>query len=333
MVVCLSSGCAADGTSTVQGAQIAADEINLAGGILGKKIIFVAQDSAEAVSGAKAMSAYRQIRLDSDIHFLIGPSWTPGGLTLAPVVSKDKGIIITTPSLGVKEFHEAGDNIFNIRGTDEVSTRALAQLAIGRGWRKAAIFSSQQPWESMQARFFQEEFEKLGGKIVAKVEPLPTVPSLSAEALRIKSSNPEFIFFSSVVQLGLATKEMHRLGWEGDQLAAFVDDIRIKEADGTLDRTIFMTFSMPLDEFSKKYTERYGRKPEIPAGASYDAVYAYAKAIQEANSFDVEKVKSEMLKLHFNGASGEVRFDKDGCAVRQIKLWKVAKDSIVPVEK
>lgn len=161
--MCLSGECAADGTSAVHGAEIAAAEINAAGGVLGKKIVFTTQDTAEAVSGAKAINAYRQIRLDPEIHYLIGPTWTPGGLTLAPVASKDKTIILMTPSLGVRDFNEAGDNIFNIRGTDDIATRATAKVAIENGWKTAAIFSSQQPWESLQAKIFQEEYEKLGG--------------------------------------------------------------------------------------------------------------------------------------------------------------------------
>lgn len=327
LAVCFTGECAGDGDSTVKGAELAASELNAIGGVLGKRITFESQDTADAVSGARAMSAYRQLRLNPSIHYFIGPSWTPGALTLAPIVSKDAGVIIATPSVGVKEFHMSGNNVFNMRGTDEVSTRALAKVAFERGWRRAAIFSSQQPWELLQGNYFEEEFKKLGGQIVAKVEPLPTITSLNGEALRIKSSNPDVIFFSSVVQLGIAAKELRKLGWHGPQLAAFVDDTRLSDAAGALEGVMYMTFSQPTSEFSEKYRARYGRRPEIPAGASYDIVYAYAKAIEEAKSFDTTLVQSYLLKVRFNGSSGEVQFDKDGCAIKQIRLWTVENGS------
>lgn len=214
MVICLSGECAPDGYSTLEGAQIAADEINKIGGILGKQIEFVVQDTAEAVSGKGAITAFRQLRLDKEIHYFIGPSWGTGGLALAPVVSKE-GVIITSPSLGVREFHQAGDNIFNTRGIDEMPTRKAAKLAINRGWKSAAVFSSQQPWEYSQGKFFTEEFEKLGGRIVESVEPLPTTTTLHTEALKIVSAKPDVVFFSVIAQLGIASKELKKLRWNG----------------------------------------------------------------------------------------------------------------------
>lgn len=322
-LVCLTGDCAADGDSTIKGAQIAIDEIEAKGGVLGKRIVLVAEDTTEAVSGAKAVTGYRRLRLDKDIQYIIGPSWTPGGLSLVPVLKKDQDIIITSPSLGVSEFHEAGDHVFNMRGTDEVPTRRAAHYAYEQGIRRVAIFSSEQPWESSQAKFFQDEFEKLGGTIVAKVEPVPTLTGLRTEALKIVSARPEAVFMSVYIQLAIAAKELRNFNFAGTKLAAGVDESRLAEAQGALEGTVFFTYQKPTEIFKEKFQKRFGRAPEIPAATGYDVVYAYAKAVEDAKAFDVNIVKKSMIQLDFEGASGRIRFDEQGCVKKEVSAWKV----------
>ena len=158
MPVCLTTGCAVQGDQTLKGAEMAAAELNASGGVLGQKISLVVQDTAEATNAAQAVSAYRKLRADRDVRYFIGPTWTPAGLAIAPIASSED-VIITSPTLGVKEFSAAGDNIFNLNGPDEASSRYLAHFAMEKGWKKAAIFSSQQPWDAAQASFFEDEFK------------------------------------------------------------------------------------------------------------------------------------------------------------------------------
>lgn len=323
LVLCLSGPCAPDGDFALKGVQLAVDEINKHGGVLGKQIRIHSEDTNEATSGAKAVGAFKKLRLNKDIHFFIGPSWTPGGLSLSPIVSKESDVIITSPSLGVREFHEAGDNIFNSRGTDEVTTQKAAQMAIKKGYKTAAIFSSQQPWEQLQGKYFKEEFERLGGKIVAMVEPLPTITNLSTEATKISSSKPDVIFFTQVVQLATAAKEMTKLGYKGPKIGAYIDGARIAEAQGSLEGAIFYTYQKPTDEYVKKFKEKYNKIPEIPAATGYDTVYAYATAIKSVGSFEVEKVKKAIPNIHFDGASGTVYFNGNRSVSKDPTLWQV----------
>ena len=321
--VCLTGPCAADGQGAIEGAQLAADEINGHGGVLGRRIKLVPEDSADSVSGAKAVLAFEHLRLDPEIRYLIGPSWTPGGLALAPVISKLPEYVITSPSLGVRSFHEAGKNIFNTRGVDETPTRMAARAAYESGWRKAAIFSSQQPWELLQGEYFEDEFTKLGGKIVAKVEPVPSATSITTEALKIAASKPDGVFFSNVVQLAVAAKELRKIRFNAPKFAAFLDSTRLAEADGALEGVNYYSFAVPTPAFAAKYEARFHRKPEIPAAAAYDAVFAYAKGIESAKTFDPPVVEEQIVKLDFEGASGRVRFDPEGCVQKDINLWRV----------
>lgn len=75
-LLCLSGGCAEFGTNSLRGAQLAAEEINAEGGVLGQEIEIVAQDTHEATSGGHAIQAYHQMMLDREVKYLVGPTWT-----------------------------------------------------------------------------------------------------------------------------------------------------------------------------------------------------------------------------------------------------------------
>jgi branched-chain amino acid transport system substrate-binding protein len=332
LLVCLSSECSSHGLNSVRGAQLAAEEINAQGGILGKKIDFIGQDTDEAVSGAKAVSAYRQMRNADNIHYIIGPSWTPAGLALAPIVSKDSGVIMASPSLGAAEFHKAGDNLFNVRGTDETSSRMEARLAYHRGARQAAILSSQQPWEKQQAGFFQDEFERLGGQIVSRQEPLPTVTDVKSEILRIVQAKPEAVFLASMILMGQAGRELTALHYQGLRIGSYIDDARLAEARGTLEGAIFSTFQTPSAEFREKFHAKYGEYPQAEGAIAYDTVYVFARAIEKAGTFEPSIVRGKILKAEFDGASGHISFDKQGCAIRRIQDYRVAGSKLEPLD-
>lgn len=329
VLLCLTGECATNGDNALKGAGIAVQELNDRGGVLGKRIELIVKDTNEAISGARTITVYRELRQNRDVQFILGPTFAPGGLALVPILKKDKNVIITSPSLGAAEFHNSADNIFNAHGTDEPTTRRAADYAFEQGIRRMAIFSSQQAWESQQAKFFEDQFVKLGGQIVVKVEPLPSNYILTTEALKIVSAKPEGVFISLIGQQAIAAKEFRNLGFNKPKFAAIVDEARLFEAEGTLDGTVYFTYQKPTDDFRNKFKNRFELDPEIPSAVGYDVIYAYATAVKQAKTFDVEAVKKEIFKLSFKGASGDIHFDSQGCVEKKISRWKVQDSKLV----
>lgn len=330
-VLCTSGACASYGVNSVRGAQIAIDEINASGGVLGKKVELVVQDTNEATSGSAAVSAYRQLRTDKSIQFYIGPSWSPAGLALAPIIAKEKDVVIMSPSIGVAEFHKTANNIFNARGSDEANSRKDADYVFAQGLRRAAIFSSQQPWESAQADFFEDEFKKLGGIVETRQEPLPTVGDVSAEVAQILSKKPEVVFLSSVVLLASAAKKLRQMGYAGPILASQIDPTRIAEAQGALEDAVFFSFKNPQDEFVRKFQERYSEPASLEAAISYDIVKVFSMAVTKAKTFEVSQVIREISAISTFGASGVFSFDREGGAIREVAAFKVINSKLQPM--
>jgi len=112
-LLCLTGTCAEWGQAAVNGMLMAADEINAQGGVLGKELEIFVQDSLEGESKS-SVSAYRMLRSRHKTPYVVGPTWTPAGLAIAPIASKEKDVLVISPSLGVRDFNESADNLFNV---------------------------------------------------------------------------------------------------------------------------------------------------------------------------------------------------------------------------
>lgn len=326
VIASLSDEWAANGQAIVCGAELARDEVNNGGGINGKKIQLQVEDSREAKSGAQAVSAYLALR-QRGVRFFIGPTGTPAGMSLAPLVGKES-VVMITPLVGVRGFSDSSSNIFNARGVDEAATRSMARLAIENAWRKAGILSSQQPWESAQGQAFRDEYLRLGGSISSLEEPLPDTNDWKTQIAKVLLEKPDVIFFSNGNRLALAAKQLFAAGYRGPKLAALLDNTLVEESLGTLDGTIFATFGSPSTSFQQKYEKRFGKKIELGAATAYDALMALAIALKASANITPEEVITKLPTIDLSGASGEFSFGKDRIAKRALVKFSVVNGKI-----
>jgi branched-chain amino acid transport system substrate-binding protein len=225
-MLCQTGNCADWGSAALKGAQLAKEQLNAVGGVLSKRIDFVVEDSAESISGARAVSAFQSL-LAKNLRSYIGPSWSPAALAIAPIVAPRTNILLITPSASAREFSRSALHLFNIRPPEELTTRSLARYPFNQGKKRAAIFSSQQAAESTQGRIFEDEFKKLGGEITIRIEAMPTQNELKGEALKIIQTEPDAIFLMNYNQMEVGIKDLNTLGFKGMRLAISLDDARV----------------------------------------------------------------------------------------------------------
>ena len=328
-LLCLTGSCAEWGQNALNGITLAVETINSEGGILGRPLEIIAQDSKED-SPSDAVTAYRQLTLDSEIQFIIGPTWTAAALALAPLISRDKTLVAISPSVGVREFNEAASNLYNLWPHDENATRSLARYAASKGYRRAAIFSSEQPWVKQQGDTFEEEFLLTGGSIAIKVESLPHPTELQAEALKITSSSPDVVFISNLIQLDTAAKELRKLGYHGPKLALLANRSQLEQAKGSLEDTVMAKYQEPAEWFRKTYEKRFNEPPGMSADTAYDAVILYLTVLQASTRPDEVPTALRDISLP-HGASGSIRFDEKGAVKKTPRLVTVKGTSFIPV--
>lgn len=196
VLVSLSGNWEEIGNNIRQGITLALEDYRAEGGR--HNIILDYQDTDEEKSGAKVVSGYHYLR-SRGVEYFIGPTGVPGILALTPI-AKDDPILLLAPT-STNSFYLQSKKFFNAGGDNSITTKAIADKMFSDGNRRVAIFSSQQPWETDQARIFDEEFKRLGGEILSQVSPAADQVDLKIEALKILKSKPEAIFMANFNQI------------------------------------------------------------------------------------------------------------------------------------
>jgi branched-chain amino acid transport system substrate-binding protein len=316
------SGIGADyGENSKLGMDLAIKEINLKGGVLGKKITADYQDN-KGDSPKEAINAFNSL-LSKKVRFIVGPNWTPSGTALAPLIKNDNSIVIS-PSLGSDKFALSSPNTFNVWPPDKKATYALADYIFKNGYKKVAIFASKQEWENDQSVFFQERFKEIGGVITDVETPSVGNMDLKTESSKIIASNPEAVVFTNYGEMNIASLRLREQGFKSSFFAVLLDSQTIEQAKGALDGAVFVTFNSPTEDFVTKFKNEYGKPPRVSADTAYDAVYLLKQAIEKAGTDDVLKVRAELSKIReYSGASGVFTFDENGISSKSPVFYKV----------
>ncbi|MBX7143299.1 MAG: ABC transporter substrate-binding protein [Oligoflexia bacterium] len=332
-VLCLTGICAEWGNESLRGALLAVEELNRTGGVLGRKIELVPQDSQEE-QPTEAINAFHHLRRNEGISLFLGPTWTPAGLALAPLAERDTEFLMISPSLGVKNFNEASPNLFNTWPHDEGIARRLAHYAYEHELKRVAIMSATQQWSQTQAAAFSEELVGLGGQVVAMEEPVPTQNLLNAEATRLIRAQPQAILFTCLGdQEGNAAKQLRGLGFDGPVLSVLVDETTLTAASGTLEGVVFGRYPESQNWFKSRFQDAFGKKPGISSDTAYDAIHLYARAAELANSLAPDKIREQLQAIHnYAGASGTISFDPTGGVPRTPTLLQVRSGAIQGIE-
>lgn len=324
VMLCLSGPCQEVGTNALNGIRLASDELNQMGGILNRPVEIVVQDTREMLSPANAVSAYKQLRLDPLIKLFIGPTWSVGGLPLAPIIAKEPEVIAMSPTLGVEAFNEAGDNIFNVWPHDSVSTKSLAKYAVDHGWKRAAVLSALEPWGATQAAIFREEYKRLGGTETVFIEVNTTETNLRPYALKIKNSSPDVIFTTNYNQLDLVGKAFAEIKSPTQLMTILLENTVVKNAAGTLNGILYAAYDPATPAFFRNYQKKYSVEPGIGSDTGYDALMVLAHGVVNAAELDVGKIRSALVRMRHDGASGEIRFDSKGGVIKTPHIMKLS---------
>jgi len=310
VALCLTGGCAEWGNSALRGVELAVDEINRTGGILDHKIQIVVEDTAEAVSGAAAVKAFQIMLARPRVKYIIGPSWSPAGLALIPVLSKRTDVIAITPSMAVPDFARASSNLFKTVPDNDTTAEHIAEYAVKKGLRKCAILSNQLKAEQYTSEVFTKKYEALGGQVIALIETAPEDTDLRTPALKLIRSNPDVIFLANYVQVGPAARRLRELGYKGPFISILLDRTRLSEGAGALEGTVFSKYVSYSAEFDQKYRKRYGEPYGPSADSAYDTLYVLREAIQKARTFDTERVKQVLPTIQMKGTASMIRFNE-----------------------
>lgn len=324
------------GQSVRDGAQIAIDEINAAGGVNGVELVLLFEDD-EAL-GDKAKSAYETL-MDNGMQVLIGAVTSDASIAINSLTAAD-GILQITPSASAIEA-AANPNTFRVCFTDPLQGVSMANYAYSTlGYRKAAVIHNYDDnYSTGMYEAFIEEFQRLGGTISEDVSFAKDATDFNAQITKIAASDAEFLFMpiyaEKAAQIVITANEkgvdLPLLGGDGlDGILNYLTGDNAKLVEGLIFLTPFIsTDSDPaIQSFTQKYTEKYGKVPDQFAADGYDAVYLVKLALEQAgitspDAVDNAALVAAMTQIELDGLTGHMTFDENGEPMKDAKVAKI----------
>ena len=314
------------GQTSHHGVILAIEEINAAGGVLGRKLELAYEDN-QTKPGESATVVKKLISRDKVVA-LIGEVSSGRSLEAAPIAQAAK-IPMIAPAATNPEVTKKGDYIFRVCFIDPFQGTVMAKFALeDLKARKVAIISSVSNAYSVGlAKFFRETFVKGGGAIALEQKYSEGDKDFRAQLTAVKAAGVEAVFVpgyyteSALIvrqarDLGLSVPFFGGDGWEDEQL--------LKIAGDALNGCYYSTHFSPentdpaVARFVGKYKTRWnGEVPGAFSALGYDAIYVLANAIKRAGTTDGPKLRDALATTkNFAGASGVTTIDKDRNATK-----------------
>jgi branched-chain amino acid transport system substrate-binding protein len=321
------------GTSSHEGTQLAIDEINAAGGVLGKKLELSTEDDLSK-AGEPATVVNKLISRDGAVAIL-GEVASSRSLEAAPICQQNK-IPMVSPSSTNPKVTETGDYIFRVCFIDPFQGTVMANFATKTlKAKKVAIFTDvKSDYSKGLAKYFKEGFTKAGGQITSELDFNGGDKDFKAQLTAIKGSNPDAVFvpgyYTDVAliciqakQLGLDVPLFGGDGWESDQL--------VKIGGNSVEGNYFSTHYAPdvatdkVKNFVAAYQKRYqGKTPDAMAALGYDSAMILADAMKRAGSTDGTKVRNALAATKdFDAVTGKITINDKRDATKSAVILQV----------
>lgn len=314
----LTGDAASYGISVKQGAQVAVDEINAAGGVNGMTLELIFED--DECNEEKSVSAYNKV-MDSGANAILG-AVTSGCSIAVSEESVGDGILQITPSGSAIDCTKY-DNAFRICFTDPLQGKLMAQYIADAGLTSPAIiYDVASDYSKGIHDAFVEKAGELGLTIAADESFTSGDVDFKTQLTKIKSSGADCLFLpiyytevgyisEQAVAVGVSLPYYGCDGWDGV----------IKQLDGNtanIEGAVFLTpfvansTNEKIQSFVQKYNDAYGSTPDQFAADAYDGVYVIKAAIEKAGSTDSAALISAMTEISIDGVTGSMSFTAEG---------------------
>ena len=338
---------AAFGQATVQGIQLAAEEINNSGGVLGRKIRLVIED--DQGKAEEAASVVTKLITHDNVLAILGENSSNQSLAAAPICQASK-VPMISPSSTNPSVTKKGDYIFRVCFTDPYQGKALAMfvygmlhpanLAVGTDAAgmtapptAAILRDNKNDYSVGLAEVIRSEFERLGGKIVAEQSYSGGDSDFRPQLTAIKSVNPQVLFipgfYTEVGQiaiqardLGISVPMVGGDGWDSPT----VIQIGGKSVDGCyFSDHYFVGEPRPaVQKFVAEIRKRSGRNPDANSALGYDALYTLTNAIKRAGSLDRKAIRDQIASTkNYQGVSGVITMGPDRDPIKPVAMIKI----------
>jgi branched-chain amino acid transport system substrate-binding protein len=329
------------GVAAHRGTLLAIEEINAAGGVLGRKLDLIFEDN-QSKAGESATIVKKLVSRDKVVAVL-GEIVSSRSLEAAPICQNAK-IPMISPGSSAQELTAKGDYIFRACFIDPFEGTVMAKFAKNHlKAKRVAVLSSASSAQSVGlAKYFRERFSADGGTVAAEPKYNEGDKDFRAQLTAIKAANVDGIFVPGYyAEAALICKQARDLGltiplfgidgWESPQLV----EIGGKAVEGCY----FVTHFSPDNQapavvnFAQQYQKRWGVSCDTLAALGYDSVLILVDAMKRAGTTENEKLRAAIAATkNFKAVTGTISFDEQRNPTKSAVVLQVKDGKFVFVE-
>ena len=327
------------GSVAVQAKTMAMDEINAAGGIEGRRLELVVEDSK--CSAQDAINAYNKLTDVDGMKIILGTSCSGAMLGVAPLAEAD-GVVLFSGLASNPDIANAGDYIFRTQISDiEVGIRT-GNVLWEDGVRGLATITEETDYAEGVRRTSVAQFEKNGGKVIAEERYGSDTTDFRSQLTKLIEAEPDALHIApqSEFSAGTIVKQARELGYEGPIYGETITvgttalDIAGDAATGLKAITAAPDPNNPkAQEVLANFRERY-KYITLPwhLGSAYDDVYIAAECLKRtSDDQDADGFRDCLYDITWSGALGnDYSFDEDG---EVVGLSRAVVEVLPPAER
>jgi branched-chain amino acid transport system substrate-binding protein len=269
---------AAYGAVWKKGMDMAVDEINAAGGIKGRPVELIYQDTQS--DPKQSVPVAQKFVDDERIVAELGDFSSAASMAASPIYERGKLVQFGLTNSDPK-FTKGGEYMFSTAPTMQMDAALMAEIAVKHLGKQAAVFYQASDWGDTSQQVFVERYRSLGGKVVALENYLLTEKDYHSILSKGRRAGADvLILFSYYTDGALLLLQAQDVGLKGKILAAtscysnkFLE-LGGRAVDGTVMSVLFFPEDPRPDiqRFVQAYKQRYGEAPDQYAARAYDAV-------------------------------------------------------------
>ena len=309
------------GTVANQAKQLAVDEINAAGGINGRMIELVVEDSK--CNAQDAITAYNKLTDVVGVKIILGTSCSGAMLGAAPLAEKE-GVVMFSGLATNPDIAEAGDYIFRTAMSDAQLGIDTGNLLWADGVRKLATLNEATDYAEGVRRESVAQFEKRGGEVVAEERYSSDVTDFRSQLTKLFGANPDALHVAAQAEFagGTIVKQARELGFDGpiysDVVVAGATALEIA-GDAATGVIAVIADLDPVNNKAQEVLKNFKAKYDYVTlrwyiGSAYDDVYITAECLKKTgDDQDADGFRDCLYDITWSGAIGDrYSFDDKG---------------------
>ena len=309
------------GQVIVQAKQMAVDDINAAGGINGRPLQVIIEDSK--CSGQDGITAYKKLTSVDNVKVILGTTCSGAMLGAAPLAEAD-GVVMLSASATNPDIQHSGDYIFRTAINDAKLGVDAGNAMWVDGVRNLATINETTDYAEGVYKTSVERFEELGGTVVATEKYGTDSTDFRTQLTKLLAAEPDAILLAAQSEFtgGTVIKQARELGYEGtfyaESVATGTTALEIAGEAATGTKGLIPNPDLDTQagkDFLTRFRARYGYVT-LPwfIGSAYDDVHIAAACLgQTGDDQDADGMRDCLYDITWSGAIGDnYSFDEDG---------------------